>query len=147
MLVGFVFAGAEEHVITGSVMLGFGLGWALLAVLSARLTDQPQRWAIVPAAYMMLVGAGLLVFAPSADMLNLLGWVWPPMLLALVVWMIVQARRHLRSRTRMWLLYPVFGVLAPRRRGRRLWTIREALDAGVIQSRASWSTSVGIGFT
>ncbi len=45
-----VSAGAREHVITGSALLGFAVGWAVLAVLSARMTDQPQRWAWVPAA-------------------------------------------------------------------------------------------------
>jgi pimeloyl-ACP methyl ester carboxylesterase len=133
VLVGFVVAGAEEHVITGSVMLAFGFGWALLVVLSVRFTDQPQRWAFVPAAYMMLVGAGLLIFAPGADMMDLLGWVWPPVLGALVVWMIVQARKHLRSRTRSWILYPVFGVLGLAAVGGGYGTVRDALDPGVVQ--------------
>ena len=51
------------------------------------LTDQPHRWAIGPAVYMMLVGAGLLISAPHTDTMILLGWVLPPILLALVVWM------------------------------------------------------------
>jgi hypothetical protein len=88
-------------------MFGFGLARALLALLSVRLTDRPQRWASVHAAYMVLVGAGLLFSAPSADTMTLLGWVWPPRLLALVVWMFVPARKYLRSRTRVWLLYRV----------------------------------------
>ena len=45
-----VFAGAAEYVITGSALLAFAAGWAMLAVLSTRLTSQPQRWAYVPAA-------------------------------------------------------------------------------------------------
>ena len=44
--------------------------------------------------------------------MTLLGWVWPPVLLGLVVWMFVQARKHLRGRTRVRLLYPVLGVPA-----------------------------------
>ena len=44
------FAGAEEHVITGSVLGAFAASWALLAFLTRRWTDQPQRWAKVPAA-------------------------------------------------------------------------------------------------
>jgi pimeloyl-ACP methyl ester carboxylesterase len=132
VLVGLVFAGAEEHVITGSVMLAFGLGWALLAVLSVRLTDQPQRWAFVPATYMVVVGAGLLVLSPSADTMDLVGWVWPPVLLALVVWMVIQARDHLRSRTRLWLLYPVLAVLGLVAVGGGFGTVREALDRGLI---------------
>ena len=129
VLVGFVFAGGEEHLITGSVMIAFGLGWALLAILSVRLTDQPQRWAAVPAAYMMVVGVGLLIFAPGVDALNLLGWVWPPVLLALAVWMIFQARTHLHTRTGSWLLYPVLGVLALAAVGGGYATIRNALKS------------------
>src|SRR5436853_7466965 len=51
------FGGAQEHVIMGTALLGFALGWALLAVLSTRWSNQPQRWAIVPAALMALAGA------------------------------------------------------------------------------------------
>ena len=35
-----VFPGATESVITGSMLLGFGVGWTVLAVLSTRLTSQ-----------------------------------------------------------------------------------------------------------
>src|SRR3954452_20624993 len=109
LLVAAPFVPAEEAAITGAVLCGFGLGWAMLAVLSARMTDQPQAWAAVPAAFMGLGGLLLLVFGSSVD--PVLNWVWPPALLAIVVWMVVQARRHLRSRSRHWLLYPVIGML------------------------------------
>src|SRR5215218_11515549 len=36
---------AEERAVTGAVLCGFALGWAMLAVFSVRFTDQPQRWA------------------------------------------------------------------------------------------------------
>jgi hypothetical protein len=51
-----VFGGAAEPVITGAVLWGFALGWAMLAVLSVRFTDQPQRWAVVPAVFMGVSG-------------------------------------------------------------------------------------------
>ena len=35
-----------------SVLLTFAFAWLALAVLSQRWTDQPQRWAFVPAAFM-----------------------------------------------------------------------------------------------
>jgi hypothetical protein len=38
-----VFGGAAEPVITGVVLLTFGLGWVMLALLSSRRTSQPQR--------------------------------------------------------------------------------------------------------
>src|SRR6266567_4428349 len=68
------FGGAQEHVIMGTALLGWALGWALLAVLSTRWSNQPQRWAIVPAALMALASACLLIFKPDANAMNLLGW-------------------------------------------------------------------------
>src|SRR5256886_6810543 len=102
------FGGAQEHVIMGAALLGWALGWALLAVLSMRWSDQPQRWAVLPAALMAVAGASLLVFRPDANVMNLLGWIWPLALIALAVWMTVQARRHLRSLARPLVLYPLF---------------------------------------
>lgn len=87
------FAGAPEHAITGVTLLAFASSWGVLAGLTIRSTDQPQRWAIAPAATLGLVGAGLLVFAPSGGAMDALGWVWPPALFALSVWIFAGARR------------------------------------------------------
>jgi hypothetical protein len=106
-----VFAGAAEHVITGSALLAFAFGGAMLAVLSTRRTSQPQRWALVPAALMAVTGLGLLVLAPGNGAMTPAGWVWPPALLVLAVWMGVQPRRALAGGSR-WLLYPVIGLIA-----------------------------------
>ena len=106
------FADARESVTTGAILLGFAFGWALMAVLSARFSDRPQRWALVPATAMGLTGACLVVLAPSAATISALNWVWPPLLLALVIWMTGQARRWSGSWSRRAVLYPVFGVLA-----------------------------------
>lgn len=123
-----VFAGATEHVITGSALLAFATGWTVLAVLSTRMSSQPQRWAFVPAAAMGTVGAALLLFAPGDGGLRTLGWVWPAPVLALAVWIAVASRRHLRSRTRAWLLYPVVAFLALGAVGGGYETVRLSLD-------------------
>jgi hypothetical protein len=94
---------------TAMVLFGFALGWALLAVLSTRFTDQPQRWAVAPAICMVLSGA--LVLVATNALLAALAWVWPPALVVLVVWVWTRARRELHSRTRVWLLSPVLVVL------------------------------------
>ena len=39
------FISPEEEAVTGAVLCGFAIGWATLTLLSARFTDQPQRWA------------------------------------------------------------------------------------------------------
>jgi pimeloyl-ACP methyl ester carboxylesterase len=121
------FISPEENDVTGAVLCGFSLGWATMALLSMRFTKQPQRWAAVPAVFMGL--GGLLLIGFGGTVREVLNWVWPPVLLALAVWMTVQAHRHLRSRTRRWLLYPVFGVLALAAVGGGYQTVQEAVDA------------------
>ncbi len=110
LLVAAPFIPAEESELTGALLCGFALGWAMLAVLSVRFSDQPQRWAAAPALFLGLGGLLLVVFGSGVQ--GVLSWVWPPALLALVVWMIVRARRQLRSRSRRWLLYPVIAMMA-----------------------------------
>ena len=106
-----VFGGAAEPVISGTALLSFAAGWGLLAFLSTHLTSQPQAWARVPAIAMATVGAVLLVARPDDQTLDAAGWVWPIGGLALCLWMVVQVRRALGSRTR-WLLYPVIVAVA-----------------------------------
>src|SRR4051794_14578480 len=48
LLVAVPFTPAQESEATGAVLFGFALGWAMLAMLSVRFTDQPQRWAAAP---------------------------------------------------------------------------------------------------
>ncbi len=106
-----VFGGANEHVVSGSALLAFAFGWAMLAVLSARFTSQPQRWARVPAVGMAASGLTLLIARPADHALTTAGWVWPPVAFALTVWTAVQIRRNLAGRVR-WLLYPIVASLA-----------------------------------
>jgi pimeloyl-ACP methyl ester carboxylesterase len=105
------FGGYQEPTITGVTLLAFAAGWAVLATVSTRRTDQPQRWAAVPASFMGMSGLGFLVFQPGTSIVEALGWVWPIAVGALVVWMVVQSRRSLRNWSRRVVLYPVFAVL------------------------------------
>jgi pimeloyl-ACP methyl ester carboxylesterase len=121
-------AGAQEHVITGTVLLASGASWAMLAALSELWTDQPQRWAAVPAGFMALAGAGLIAFAPKDPILHLLGWVWPPLLLSLIAMTVMRVRRDLHSRTRAWVVYPLFVVYALSAIGGGYQTVRESFE-------------------
>jgi pimeloyl-ACP methyl ester carboxylesterase len=127
LFVAIPFIPADESGVTGAVLCGFAVGWATLAVLSVRFTDQPQRWAAVPALFMGLGGVLLILFGSGMD--DALRWVWPPALLALVIWMAVRVRRQLRSRRGRWLLYPVMAILALASIGGGYETVREAADA------------------
>jgi pimeloyl-ACP methyl ester carboxylesterase len=127
LLVFAPFIPASEAGATGALLCGFALGWALLTVLSVRFTDQPQRWAALPAAFMGLAGLTLIVFGSSAQ--HVLSWVWPPAVLAVTVWMVVQARRQTLSAGARVLLYPVFACLAVASVGGGIETVLEAADA------------------
>jgi pimeloyl-ACP methyl ester carboxylesterase len=126
LLVAAPFIPVEESAITGAVLLGFALGWAMLALLSKRFTDQPQRWAAAPAVFMGAGGVLLVTF--GSPMREALSWVWPPVLLALVIWMLYQARRTMPSRSGRILLYLLFAVLAISAVGGGYETISEAAD-------------------
>ena len=102
------------------------MGWAMLAVLSVRCADEPQRWAAAPALFMGLGGLLLVVFGSSVH--EVLSWVWPPALLALAVGMVIGIHRQLRSRAGRWLLYSVLAVLAISAVGGGYETVREAVD-------------------
>jgi pimeloyl-ACP methyl ester carboxylesterase len=127
LLAGAPFIPAEERAVTGAVLCGFALGWAMLAVLSVRFTDQPQRWAAAPA--LVMGGGGLLLVGFGAPVDQVLDWVWPPAMLALAIWMLVCVHRQLQSRGGRWLLYPVIATLALASIGGGYQTLGEAADA------------------
>lgn len=57
LLVAAPFVPAREGGLTGAVLVGFAVGWAMLIVLSARFTAAPQRWAVAPAVSMGSAGS------------------------------------------------------------------------------------------
>jgi pimeloyl-ACP methyl ester carboxylesterase len=121
-------AGAPEHVITGTVLLSFASSWTLLGTLSIVLTKQPQRWVAMPAGFMALAGAGLVALAPNGSVIDMLGWVWPPLLLALIVVTVIRVNRDLHSRTRSWVVYPLFAAYALCALAGSYQTVRELFD-------------------
>ena len=111
LLTMMVFAGAGEAVSTGGLLVGFALGWAMMAVLGKRRSGQAQWWAVVPGIAMGATGAALLLARPGAQALDALSWVWPPLMLALVGWVWAQVRQSVPVKSRL-VLIPVLGVLA-----------------------------------
>jgi pimeloyl-ACP methyl ester carboxylesterase len=127
VLVLVVFAGGTEPVITGAALVGFGAGWALLAVVTTRWTSQPQRWARVPAIAMATTGIALLITRPGNDVLTAAGWAWAPAALALAVWM-QRAARRATTRGIRWLVYPAIGLVTAAALGGTFATVTLALD-------------------
>ena len=124
-------AGAEEYVITGAVLLAFASGWAMAAALSALWIKLPQRWAWFPAGFMAIVGAAVLVFSPGGTVLDMMGWIWPPLFLALLAATVVRVRADLHSRARRWVVYPLLAVYAVCAVGGGYETVRESVARGM----------------
>ena len=99
---------------------------SLLALVSKRFTDQPQDWALTPGIGAAVVGLVILIFAPGNRGLQLAGWLWPLLLLALVVWSIRGARHSLHSWSRRGLLYPSLAILLLVAVGGAFETVAEA---------------------
>jgi pimeloyl-ACP methyl ester carboxylesterase len=123
-----VFGGDTEPVISGVILVSFAVGWAMLALLTRWRTDQPQRWAWVPAIFMAVIGLAHLIFRPTDRELRAFGWVWPIALVVLVVWMTIRSRRSLRNWSRPAVLYPLFVVMLLAAFGGGYQTFREARD-------------------
>src|SRR6185503_753900 len=127
VLVIVVVAGARENVISAAVLFAFAAGAVLLGVLSARRSDQPQRWALTAAGWLALAGILLLIW-PGVVSTAAIAWVAPVLLLALAVWMTLRVRRELHSRIRPWLIYPLFAVIACAALAGLYETVQESLD-------------------
>jgi pimeloyl-ACP methyl ester carboxylesterase len=127
-----VFAGGTERTITSSTLLCFALGWAGLWWLSQR-TDHHQSWAAAPAAF-MAVGSGLTIIFGTGG--SNFGWLWPPALMFLVVWMSPRVRRQLPGRTRRWILYPLLVLMGTA-------AIGGAVETGIEYAQSSSSSARG----
>jgi pimeloyl-ACP methyl ester carboxylesterase len=138
-----VSAGGTEPVVDALVLLGFSSGWALLLALSLFCTDHPQRWAAVPAAVMGVGGVALLVFTPSSAVMDALGWVWPPALLGLLVWITTRIRRQLPRSGGRWLLYPVTAVAALAAVGGGFHTVSQSVDQATAEAPPGRLIDVG----
>ena len=129
LLVLGVFAGGSEPKIIGSALLALGAGFALLAVLSTRRTNQPQQWALVPGVASIVAGLALFGLAPSEHGLDLASWVWPVLLALLVASSFRGARRSLANWSRRAVLYPGLVVLLLIAIGGALGTVEAATSS------------------
>ncbi|MGO4343489.1 alpha/beta fold hydrolase [Pedococcus sp. 2YAF34] len=106
-----VLPSASEARVVGAALLAFAAGWAVLARLTTRYTNRPQRWAHVPAAALAASGILLTLADPGEPAMSRLPWVWAPALVALGVWSGWRTRRDLPRRRARLLVYPVAAVM------------------------------------
>jgi pimeloyl-ACP methyl ester carboxylesterase len=75
--------------------------------------------------------------------MDALGWVWPPALLGLLVWITVQIRRQLPRRGGRWLLYPVIAVTALATVGGGIHTVTQSVDQASVETLPGQLIDVG----
>ena len=68
--------------------------------------------------------------------MDALGWVWPPALLGLLVWITIRIRRQLPRRGGRWMLYPVIAVTAIAAVGGSIHTVTQSIDQASAESAA-----------
>lgn len=129
-----VFGGSDEATITGAALISLGAGMLILFLLAGRRTDQPQPWALVPAIAVGALGFALLIIRPGDRLLGWTGWIWPILIVLLVVWSVRAARRSLRNWSRRWLLYPALAVLGLVALGGAYETVAEATTSNPAHS-------------
>lgn len=124
-----VFGGATEPIVTGAVLVGFAAGWAALAWASVACTDQPQRWAWLPAGAFGAIGLGFLAVRPGAAVMNASAWAWPAVLLVVAAWVVRRSRQELVSWSRQLVVYPIAAVMVASAGGGGYEDVREAIDS------------------
>lgn len=142
-LVAGPFAGSGEATTTGAILLGFAIGWALLATLSIRRDAGSHRWAAAPAAALGTTGVALIGLAPGADTLDTLGWVWPPAILGLTAWMTARVARRPRPRRGSRVLYPVLALMTLTAVGGGYETIAATTSGGAVSVTGDRLVDVG----
>ena len=83
---------AEGDAQGGVFMLAFAAGWASIPVLSRLFTRDSHLWALIPAAVMGLIGAGVLGIGIFAQALELLPYVWPVALIGAGLYILLRRR-------------------------------------------------------
>jgi pimeloyl-ACP methyl ester carboxylesterase len=78
----------------------------------------------------MAFAAVVLLIWPASVTHEAFNWIWPLILFGLVIWMVMQVRRHVHSRAASVLLYALSGLLALAAIGGAYETVQERIDDG-----------------
>ena len=88
----YPFSAAAEPVQGGWVLLMLAAGFALITPLTALVARCPQWWALAVAALLSLVGGAVLAGEAGLRILEVLGKVWPLVLVAIGVSLILRRK-------------------------------------------------------
>ena len=81
--------GQVDEMISGSiVILSLALGFFSITPLTAFFSGKTQWWALIPASILGLVGVAMLAGSVGLQLLSLLGYLWPLVLIAVGAYII-----------------------------------------------------------
>jgi hypothetical protein len=76
----------------GVFMLAFAGGWVLMALLSPLTRSGFQWWPLIPAAVMAVVGIALLRGGAAMQLMQVMGYAWPLILVAIGAYLLLKRR-------------------------------------------------------
>lgn len=86
------FADRPENLEGGIFLLTFSLGWLLISLLSLLTKQGFQWWPLIPGSILGLIGAALLAGGAAASVLEVFGYAWPLVLVAVGIGLLLRRR-------------------------------------------------------
>ena len=82
--------GIEEG---GIFLMAFALGWGLITLLSALLTNDPQWWPLIPGGIIGFIGLAVSFGGVFMNLLTVAAQLWPVILIVVGVYVLWSARK------------------------------------------------------
>ncbi len=86
------YAGQIEENQGGIFLLAFSAGWALITLLSPLTKQRFQWWPLIPGAIIGLVGLAVMRGGAAMQLLEILGYAWPLILVAVGIYILLKRR-------------------------------------------------------
>ncbi|GIK57123.1 MAG: hypothetical protein HND44_19120 [Chloroflexi bacterium] len=77
----------------GIFLVIFGLGFALITLLTALFTEETHWWALIPGGILATIGVAIMTNGVLLDVVQLVGKYWPLTLIALGLYVIYKAMK------------------------------------------------------
>lgn len=92
LLVEGPLASVSEPASGAIFLLAFAAGWLLISLLSPLTKSGFEWWPLIPAGILALVGGLLLIGDAGLQVLKVIGYAWPVVLIAVGAWIILRRR-------------------------------------------------------
>jgi hypothetical protein len=88
----FAFANSTNE--GGLFLIIFGLGFALITLLTAVFTDETHWWALIPGGILATIGVAIFTNGVLLNVIELVGKYWPIALIAVGIYVVYKATRE-----------------------------------------------------